>query len=137
MVVLESSYIFDLIGGVPEAIEAGNTIADSGEVQWLPTPVSGEVYYGVYFTQSEDERRRVQNALLGYPRVEINDEIARIASRLLAEADKEAGGDCGVGAVDSYIAAVAAVMDDAVLTANDQDFATLGVDTRPYRDREA
>ena len=118
--------------GIPAAIQKGHQLTESGEVQWLPTPVVAEVYYGVAYTKSEDERRQVQNALLGYPRVDIDDEIARTASTLLAEADREAGGNSGVETNDAYIGAIADVLDDAVLTANPADFETLGVDIETY-----
>lgn len=118
--------------GRPEAIEEGRELTNTGEVQWLPSPVVAEVYYGVAYTKSEDERRQVQNALLGYPRVDVDDEIARAASTLLANADREAGGDSGVETNDAYIGAVADVLDDAVLTANPTDFETLDVDVVTY-----
>lgn len=130
--ILDSSYIFDLMDGRPEAIEEGRELTNTGEVQWLPSPVVAEVYYGVAYTKSEDERRQVQNALLGYPRVDVDDEIARAASTLLANADREAGGDSGVETNDAYIGAVADVLDDAVLTANPTDFETLDVDVVTY-----
>jgi predicted nucleic acid-binding protein len=131
-VILDSSYLFDLMEGVPAAIQTGHELTESGEVQWLPSPVVAEVYYGVVYTASEAERRQVSNALLGYPRVDIDEEIARTASTLLANADKAAGGNSGVETNDAYIGAVADVLDDTVLTANPADFETLGVDVETY-----
>ncbi|WP_394740610.1 PIN domain-containing protein [Natronococcus roseus] len=130
--ILDSSYLFDLMEGVPEAIRTGHDLTETGEVQWLPTPVVAEVYYGVAYTASEDERRRVSNALLGYPRVDVDEEIARTASTLLADADKAEGGNSGVETNDAYIGAVAEILDDAVLTANTADFETLGVAVGTY-----
>lgn len=118
--------------GSTAAIEKGTELTETGEVQWLPTPVVAEVYYGVTYTKSEEERRTVQNALLGYPRVDIDEEIARTASTLLAEADREADGTSGVETNDAYIGAIAAVLDEPVLTANTDDFETLGVDIETY-----
>ncbi len=119
--------------GSQAAIQKGHDLTETGEVQWLPAPVVAEVYYGVVYTKSEDERRQVQNAFLGYPRVDIDEEIARTASTLLAQADREADGNSGVETNDAYIGAIAAVLDDAVLTANPADFETLGVDVSTYR----
>lgn len=118
--------------GVPAAIQKGHDLTERGEVQWLPSPVVAEVYYGVAYTKSEDERRRVQNALLGYPRVDVDEEIARTASMLLAEADREANGDSGVETNDAYIGAIADAIDDSVLTANSTDFERLDVDVETY-----
>lgn len=118
--------------GHPEALAVGNELARDGVVQWLPTPVVAELYYGVNYVASEDERRKVQNALMGYPRVEINEEIARTASQLLAAADTKAGGTSGVETNDAYIGAIANVLDQPVLTANGADFKALGVETKTY-----
>lgn len=130
--ILDSSYIFDLMDGVTAAIQTGTELTETGEVQWLPSPVVAEVYYGVVYTASKEEQRQVQNALMGYPRVDIDEEIARTASTLLANADKEAGGNSGVETNDAYIGAVADVLDEPVLTANNEDFETLGVAVENY-----
>jgi len=47
-------------------------------------------------------------------------------------ADDRVGGEAGVGANDAYIAAMAAVLGDAVLTANVTDFEALGVSVETY-----
>lgn len=120
------------MAGVTEAVRTGTRLAETEEVQWLPSPMVAEVYYGVVYTQSEEERRKVQNALMGYPRVDIDEEIARTASSLLAEADRAAGGNSGVETNDAYIGAVAEVLAEPVLTANGDDFETLGVDYETY-----
>lgn len=132
--ILDSSYLFDLVDSDPDAHRVGRELTESGEIQWLPTPVVSEVYYGVTYTKSEEERRKVQNALLGYPRVEIDEEIARTASTLLAQADREAGGvgQSGVETNDAYVGAVAETLDEAVLTANPDDFEALGVAVETY-----
>jgi predicted nucleic acid-binding protein len=133
-VILDSSYIFDLIGSTEsdEAFQKGSALNERGEVQWLPTPVVAEVYYGVTYTKSEEERRTVENGLMGYPRIDVTEGIARIASRLVAEADIAEGGDNGVEANDAYIGAMAESVDDAVLTNNAEHFEKLGVDVETY-----
>lgn len=130
--ILDSSYIFDLMDGNRTAIQKGHELTESGEVQWLPTPVVAEVYYGVVYSASEEERRTVQNAIMGYPRVDVDEEIARTASTLLATADKEADGTSGVETNDAYIGAIADVLGEAVLTVNTSDFETLGIDVETY-----
>lgn len=132
--ILDSSYIFDLMDGDDDAHRVGNELAESGEIQWLPSPVVAEVYYGVTYAKSESERREVANALLGYPRVDVDEEIARTASTLLARADREAGGvgQSGVETNDAYIGAIAEVVEEPVLTANPDDFEALGVAVETY-----
>lgn len=110
----------------------GAELADAGEMQWLPTPVVAEAYYGVVTARSETTEQELRNRLLGYPRLNVDEEIARKAGELLAVADDRVGGNAGVGPNDAYIAAMAAVLDDAVLTDNVGDFEALGVSVEPY-----
>lgn len=130
--ILDSSYLFDLMAEDPDAFEKGTELVERGEMQWLPTPVVAETYYGVATARSSTSEQEVRNRLLGYPRVDVDEEIARVAGELLAEADDSAGEDAGVGPNDAYIAAMADVLDDAVLTANVDDFEALGVPVEPY-----
>lgn len=82
--------------------------------------------------RSGTDERDVRNRLLGYPRIEVNGEIARTAGKLLAEADDREGGNSGVGLNDAYVAATADILDEAVLTANVSDFEKLGVEVETY-----
>jgi len=130
--ILDSSYLFDLMAANQSAFAKGTALVDRGEMQWLPTPVVAEAYYGVATARSDTTEAELRNRLLGYPRIEVDEEVARVAGRLLAEADDQTGGDAGVGANDAYIAAMADILDDAVLTANVEDFQTLGVSVETY-----
>jgi len=130
--ILDSSYLFDLMAADPDAFAKGSELVDRGEMQWLPTPVVAEVYYGVATARSDTTEAEVRNRLLGYPRIEVDEEVARTAGELLARADDRAGGAAGAGSNDAYIAAMADVLDDAVLTADVADFETLGVDVETY-----
>ncbi|MFB6068720.1 MAG: PIN domain-containing protein [Halobacterium sp.] len=130
--IIDSSYLFDLLAGDPDAFSKGVELVEAGEMQWLPTPVLAETYYGVATAESDTIEQDVRNHLLGYPRVDVDEEIARRAGELLAAAADRTGGDVGVGPNDAYIAAMADVLDDAVLTANVDDFETLGVRVDTY-----
>lgn len=132
--ILDTSYIFDIMDGDEAAHRTGQELTDSGAIQWLPSPVVAEVYYGVTYAKSEQERRQVENALLGYPRVDVDEEIARRASTLLADADRNAGGvgASGVETNDAYIAGIADTLGEPVLTGNPDDFETLGVAVETY-----
>lgn len=61
-----------------------------------------------------------------------DEETARQAADLLATTDREAGGNSGVDTEDALIGAVAEQYDEPVLTANEADFRSLGVDIEPY-----
>jgi len=130
--IIDSSYLFDLMAEDPDAFSKGTELAEDGEMQWLPTPVVAEAYYGVATARSDTTEQEVRNRLLGYPRIDINNEIARTAGELLAAADDRVGENAGIGANDGYIAAMADVFDDAVLTDNVADFEALGVVVETY-----
>ncbi|WP_233274754.1 type II toxin-antitoxin system VapC family toxin [Haladaptatus cibarius] len=98
----------------------------------MPTPVVAETYYGVATVRSDMMESEVRNRLLGYPRIKIDEEIARTAGQLLAQADDASGGDGGIGPNDAYIAATAEVLDDSVLTDNVRDFEELRVSVETY-----
>lgn len=130
--IVDSSYLFDLMASDPDAFAKGTELVERGEMQWLPTPVVAEVYYGVATARSDTTEREVRNRLLGYPRIDVDEEVARTAGELLAAADDGHDGDAGVGANDAYIAAIAEILDDAVLTDNTADFEALGVPVESY-----
>lgn len=132
--ILDTSFLIDLGQRDAGAFEKGTEVAESGEVQWVPTPVIGELEYGVQMTGSMDEQRRTRNVLRMYPHVDIDVEYARRAGQLLAMADKKAGGpgNAGLDDIDALVAAVADVFGDAVLTDNVEDFEALGVDVETW-----
>jgi hypothetical protein len=130
--IIDASYLFDLMVEDPDAFAKGAEFVERGEMQWLPTPVVAEVYYGVFTVRSDTTELDVRTRLLGYPRIDVDEEVARAAGRLLATADDRDGGTAGVGPNDAYIAAMADVLDDAVLTDNVDDFETLGVSVETY-----
>jgi predicted nucleic acid-binding protein len=130
--IIDSSFLFDLMAEDPGAFSKGEQLTEDGEMQWLPTPVVAEVYYGVATARSNTTEQEVRNRLLGYPRVDVDEEIARTAGELLAGADDGAGGNAGIGPNDGYIAAMADALDDAVLTDNVEDFEALGVPVETY-----
>lgn len=130
--ILDSTYLFDLMADDPDAFEKGVELVERGEIQWLPIPVVAEAYYGVATARSETTEAELRNRLLGYPRIDVDEEIARTAGSLLAHADDAAGGASGVSVNDAYIGAMAEVLDDSVLTENTDDFETLGVSVEGY-----
>lgn len=130
--IIDSTYLFDLMADDEAAFSKGVQLVEEGEMQWLPIPVVAEAYYGVATARSNTTEQEVRNRLLGYPRVDVDEEIARVAGELLASADDRTDGNAGVGPNDAYIAAMAEILDDAVLTANVDDFEALGVPVETY-----
>lgn len=131
--IIDSSYLFDLMAGDPDAFRKGVELVERGEMQRVPAPVVAEAYYGVATAHSDTTESEVRNRLLGYPTVEVDDDVARVAGQLLARADDAAGGDSGVGPNDAYIAAFAKRFDEPVLTDNVDDFERLEADVETYR----
>lgn len=75
--IVDSSYLFDLMADEPDAFEKGTELVERGEMQWLPTPVVAETYYGVATARSDTTEQEVRNRLLGYPRVDVDEAVAR------------------------------------------------------------
>lgn len=132
--IVDSSYLFDLMAGDPDAFRKGVELVEQGEMQRVPASVIAEAYYGVATARSDTTESDVRNRLLGYPTVEVDDDVARVAGQLLARADDESGGDSGVGPNDGYIAAIAERFGEPVLTENVDDFERLGVRVETYRE---
>lgn len=130
--ILDSTYLFDLMAENRDAFDKGVELVERGEMQWLPAPVIAEAYYGGATRRSTVTSDELTNSLLGYPRIDVDEEIARTAGVLLATADDDCGGNSGISWNDALIAATADVLDDAVLTRNVDDFETLGVDVETY-----
>jgi predicted nucleic acid-binding protein len=127
--ILDSSFLIALFHRDDGAFARGAELARESVPQRIPAPVLGELQYGVEFAGSEAERRGVNNLSALYPVVDVDEEIARRAGRLLAAADRAAGGvdQAGIDDVDPVVAAVADVEDEPVLTDNVADFEELGV----------
>lgn len=130
--ILDSTYIIHLIKRDPRVFQKGVELFEAGTVRRVPVPVLFEVFYGVEWAESEEQRRRAKNALMGYPTVPLDEYLARKAAKLLAVADRTAGGDSGIEVNDSYVAAVSDHYDEPVLTENVTDFEALGVDVETY-----
>ena len=131
--ILDSTYVIHLIQRQPAAFQKGIDLFEAGTVRRVPVPVLFEVFYGVEFAESNEQRRRARNALMGYPTVELNGHLATLAAELLAGADRAESGDSGVGVNDAYIGAAAVYYDEPVLTRNVNDFEKLsGVAVETY-----
>jgi predicted nucleic acid-binding protein len=130
-VILDTSFLIDLFDGREAAFEKETQLSEEGTIQRVPSPVVTELSYGASFGD-EDERRKLRNALRMYPVVEQNANTAQRAGELLARADKEAGGESGVGKVDAMIAAVGDLHDEPILTDNVGDFEALGITVESY-----
>lgn len=126
--ILDSSYLFGLLSGDPDAQRVGLELEADGAMQWLPTPVVAEAYYGAAVARPDSPDDLVGEHLRGYPRLEVDVEVARVAGDLLAGA--EDGADASANA--AYVGAMARILDEPVLTSDPDAFGALGVDVRSY-----
>lgn len=125
--IYDTTYFLDLTKTErPSAFERGVELFEAGVPRRVPAHVVFELCYGVE-AAGAGERRRVRNALMGYPIVPADDRIARLAGRLHAR-HRTAGVDLS----DCYVGATARVYDEPVLTRNADDFAALGVEVESY-----
>jgi predicted nucleic acid-binding protein len=130
--ILDTSFLLDLKDGDEAAFDRAVDLYDRSVVQRVAMPSVWELHYGAAYAESDEERRRVPNLLLMYPPVAIDEETARRAAELLADADRRADGASGVDTEDGLIGAVAQRFDEPVLTDNEQDFDRLGVAYETY-----
>ena len=65
--ILDTTYFLGLKHQGPVAFEKGLELRESAVPVRVPTHVFFELLYGVGATQGEEEQRRVENVLMGYP----------------------------------------------------------------------
>lgn len=130
--ILDTNYLIKLFKGHPGAHEKARELHAQNEIQRVPAPVFTEIEYGAEYELDEDERRRIQNVSRMYSVTRLNEEMARRAGQLHAQADKAEGGSSGADAVDAMVAAVANIAGEKVLTDNITDFQQLGVGVESF-----
>lgn len=132
--ILDSAFLIDLLREDAAAFERGVELAEQSIPQRIPTPVLYELRYGAEMAGDLDEQRAVGNLSRLYPVVRLNESLALEAAKLVAEADKRAGGAglSGIDDIDPLVAAVADSVDEPVLTDNVDDFERLGVDVETW-----
>ena len=130
--ILDTNYLIKLFKGHPGAHEKARELHAQNEIQRVPAPVFTEIEYGAEYELDEDERRRIQNVSRMYSVTRLNEEMARRAGQLHAQADKSEGGSSGADAVDAMVAAVADITGEKVVTDNITDFQQLGVGVESF-----
>lgn len=126
--ILDTSFLLDLKDRDSEAFQKGVEMHE--RTQRIVLVTVAELYFGVEYTESEEERRRVENLLSMYPVIVPRDATARRAGELRAHAVREHDRDVGIA--DAFIGAVADLHGEPVVTDNVADFDALGVDVEPY-----
>ena len=130
--ILDTNHLIKLFKGHRGAHEKARELYAQNEIQRVPAPVFTEIEYGAEYELDEAERRRIRNVSRMYSVTRLNEEMARRAGQLHAQADKAEGGSSGADAVDAMVAAVANIAGEKVLTDNITDFQQLGVGVESF-----
>ena len=128
--LLDTSFLIDLMDGDPTAVEKAEEIERNLIQQRLSSMTLFELYYGVSRSdRSEQERRQVESVLASKPVHPADTAVMRKAGALSGRLANE-GSPVDDG--DVVIAATADVVGEPVLTRNVADFDRLGVDIESY-----
>jgi tRNA(fMet)-specific endonuclease VapC len=122
-VLLDTSFLIDLMNGDAAAVEKARELEADLVQQRLSAMTLFELYYGVgRVTDSAAEREQIEKVLASKPvhpaDTAVMRKAGRLAGELASEGDPVADGDVIIGAT-------AAVVDQPVLTRNVEDFERL------------
>jgi predicted nucleic acid-binding protein len=128
--LLDTSFLIDLMDGDDDAVEKARELETNLIQQRLSAMTLFELYYGIArSTDSGAERKQVENVLASKPIHPADTAVMRKAGRLSGELQNQ--GD-PVGDGDVIIGATADVVDEPVLTRNVDDFERLDVEIETY-----
>ncbi|MCX2818681.1 PIN domain-containing protein [Haladaptatus sp. F3-133] len=129
--ILDSSFVIDLMKNDEGAVEKAAELEEGGTTLRVPTMTVAELYVGVgYSEEVREEADEIDRAVGSKPTVDMNDEIAKEAGRMIGGLKREGE---PVGRGDAVIGATASVRGEPVLTRNTADFERLGVEVERYR----
>lgn len=128
--LLDTSFLIDLMNGDQEAIATARELEADLVQQRLSAMTLFELYYGVARSvQSEAEREKIEGVLASKPIHPADASVMRKAGRLSGAL---ANDGTPVGDGDVIIGATADIVGEPVLTRNVDDFERLGVDVERY-----
>ncbi|SNR49006.1 type II toxin-antitoxin system VapC family toxin [Halorubrum vacuolatum] len=128
--LLDTSFLIDLMNGDAEAVEKARKLETDLVQQRLSAMTLFELSYGVARSeQSDAEHEKVANVLASKPIHPADTAVMRKAGRLSGELMND-GNPVGDG--DVIIGATADIIEEPVLTRNVDDFERLDVDVETY-----
>ncbi|WP_435093162.1 type II toxin-antitoxin system VapC family toxin [Halorubrum sp. N11] len=129
--ILDSSFLIDLMNGDDGAVEAATEIERSNVSQKIPTQVVYELYVGVGYSENAfRELESIRSVLQSRPVIDFTEDIAKRAGRIDGQLRRE-GSRIGQG--DIKIAATAIRHGEPVITGNPNDFSRIpDVEVREY-----
>ena len=118
--ILDISFLIDLMNSDSAALNAADEIEASGVTQHIPAQAVYELYVGVGYTDtSREEQRQIEAVLSSRLIVETTARIARKAGRIDGQLRSEGN---RVDSGDLIIGTVGLVLDEPVLTGNPEHF---------------
>ena len=128
--LLDTSFLIDLMNGDESAVEKGRELETELVQQRLSSMTLFELSYGISrATDSETERENVEGVLTSKPIHPANTAVLRKAGRLAGNLQNDG---TPVSDGDAIIGATAAVVEEPVLTRNVEDFERLDVAIETY-----
>lgn len=130
--ILDSSFLIDLMDGDEDAISQARRIESLDAIQRIPAQAIYELFVGVGYTDTPDEEiAKIRRVIDARPVVETTADIARMAGRLDGQLRRQGN---RVAANDVLIGATARHFDEPVVTGNPSDFEPIpGVEVTTYR----
>lgn len=121
--ILDTSFLIDLMDGNPGASAYAQMVEESGIKQRIPAQVVYELYVGVGYTEAPNkEIQKIQSVLENRPLEDLTPEIAKLAGRMDGRLRREGE---RVSPNDVIIGATARHYGEPVLTGNPSDFEKL------------
>lgn len=118
--IADTSFLVDLLRGVPETAETLRRLDADGTTLWIPTPVLFELWEGVERgDRPHEEAAKIQKVTAGYTVLPFDARHAQQAGRLSGDLMRRGR---MIEPIDAQIAGMALAEATAVLTRNRKDF---------------
>lgn len=130
--LLDASFLIDLMEGRPEAVALARSIDREGQPLRIPAPVLFELWIGAARSgHPEAEAHRIEELLVAYETAGFDETDARAAGTLQASLSRTGR---GLGTVDVQLAGMAVARSEELVT-GDLGLASIGrgVPIRSYR----
>jgi predicted nucleic acid-binding protein len=129
-VLLDTSFLIDLMNGDDDAVEKARELETELVQQRVSSMTLFELYYGIArVVNSEAEREKVERVLASKPIHPADTAVMRKAGRLSGNLQSDG---TPVGDGDAIIGATADVVEEPVITRNIEEFERLGVEVETY-----
>ena len=121
--ILDTSFIIDVMKKEPNAIEKLNSLVKKGEPLMIASPTIFELFSGLVRSQRQlEEKNKVMNVINGQLVLPLDNKSAERSGEIDGTLVKEGK---MIDPIDSMIAGIAIIKNDKVLTRNVKDFSRI------------